>query len=296
MNEEENWRPQGLETWRQQGEFSDFEGNQIFVRASGKAEIDGEGVLIVHGFPGSSWDWSGVIESVEKQTRVVAPDMLGYGQSDKPIDGNYSIFRSADMFEAIAARHGIRDCTLVIHDLGQTVGAELMMRQEEGKLSFRIRHAIVFNGSTFVDMVQLNELQKQLLAMPDEPFSEDLPRESFYSGLRGTFSKQHPASDETLDIMIAQIYEKHGSRLMPRLIRYLNERQQNLQRWTDGLTKFTSPETVIWGTEDKIAVEAMADRMKELRSAIDLHKWPDVAHWPPIEVPARVAQAIIDRI
>jgi pimeloyl-ACP methyl ester carboxylesterase len=96
--------------------------------------------------------------------------------------------------------------------------------------------------------------------------------------------------------MVAQIYENHGSRLMPRLIRYLKERQQNLQRWTDGLTKFSAAETVIWGTEDKIAVEAMADRMRELRPAIDLHKWPDVAHWPSLEVPDRVATAILQRL
>jgi pimeloyl-ACP methyl ester carboxylesterase len=145
-------------------------------------------------------------------------------------------------------------------------------------------------------MFQINDLQKNLLSMPDEPLNEDLPKESFYDGILGTFSKEHPASEETLDIMVAQIYEKHGSRLMPRLIRYLKERQQNLQRWTDGLTKFSAAETIVWGTEDKIAVEAMADRMKELRPAIDLHKWPDVAHWPSLEVPDRVAAAILERL
>ncbi len=288
--------PESLQKWRGQGSFAEFEGHKIFLRTAGQDSQEGKGVLIVHGFPGSSWDWSAVLPSVAQRTRVVVPDMLGYGQSDKPVDGNYSIFKSADMYEAIARQEGLQDVTLVIHDLGQTVGAELMMRQEEGKLSFNIRHAIVFNGSTLVDMVQLNEMQKKLLAMPDEPFAEDLPREMFHEGLRGTFSKEHAASDETLDVMVAQINNNHGSRLMPRLIRYLNERQQNLQRWTDGLTKFSAPETVIWGTEDKIAVEAMADRMKELRPAIDLHKWPDVAHWPSIEVSDRVAKAIVDRL
>jgi pimeloyl-ACP methyl ester carboxylesterase len=225
--------PEALRQWRDQGRFADVEGNRIFVHASGKAAQDCDGVLIVHGFPGSSWDWSGVVTRVAERTRAVVPDMLGYGQSDKPADGNYSIFKSADMFEAIAKEEGLRNVVLVIHDLGQTVGAELMMRQEEGKLCFNIHHAIVFNGSTLVNMVQINDLQKNLLAMPDEPLKEDLPRESFYKGLRGTFSKEHAASDETMDVMVAQIYEKHGSRLMPRLIRYLNERQENLERWTD---------------------------------------------------------------
>ena len=126
--------PEALREWRDQGRFVDVEGNSIFVHASGKAKQDGDGVLIVHGFPGSSKDWSGVVSRVAERTRVVVPDMLGYGQSDKPVDGNYSIFKSADMFEAIAKEEGLRNVVLVIHDLGQTVGAELMMRQEEGNL------------------------------------------------------------------------------------------------------------------------------------------------------------------
>jgi pimeloyl-ACP methyl ester carboxylesterase len=40
----------------------------------------------------------------------------------------------------------------------------------------------------------------------------------------------------------------------------------------------------------------MADRLKKLNPAADLHKWPDVSHWPPIEVPERVAKAIIERL
>lgn len=160
-------RPESLQRWRDQGHFAEIGPDNIFVHASGKAAKDGDGVLIVHGFPGSSWDWSKVVPHLVEQTRVFVPDMLGYGQSDKPSDGSYSIFKSADMYEAVAKEAGVENIVLVIHDLGQTVGAELMARQEEGALSFRIRHAIVLNGSTLVDMVQVNELQKNLLAMPD---------------------------------------------------------------------------------------------------------------------------------
>lgn len=288
--------PDSLKKWRDSGRFMVHEGNQYFVHASGEAAKDGAGVLIVHGFPGSSWDWSGVVPSVAQRARVVVPDMLGYGMSDKPSDGAYSIFKSADMYEAVAKEEGLRDVVLAIHDLGQTVGSELMARQEEEKLSFNVRHAVVFNGSTLVNMIQLQPIQKRLLDMPDEPLAEDLPREGLHEGTRTTFSKEHAASEETLDCMMAQIYENQGDRLMPRLIRYLNERHENLQRWTDGLTKFSAPESVYWGLQDPVALVAMADKIKELRPATDLHKWPDVAHWPSIEVPDRVAKAITDAL
>ena len=64
---------------------------------------------------------------------------------------------------------------LVIHDMGQSVDSELMKRQQEGKLSFHINHAIDFNGSTLINLVQLNELQKALLAMPEEPLKSRWP-------------------------------------------------------------------------------------------------------------------------
>jgi hypothetical protein len=42
--------------------------------------------------------------------------------------------------------------------MGQSMGLELMMRQDEGKLSFKIRRAILLDGSTLVDMVDMVEL------------------------------------------------------------------------------------------------------------------------------------------
>ncbi len=74
----------GLEEWIDQGHFIEANGYKIFVVSAGKARTKGRGVFIVHGFPGSSWDWSGVAPEVAKRTRVVVPDMVGFGRSEKP--------------------------------------------------------------------------------------------------------------------------------------------------------------------------------------------------------------------
>ena len=83
---------------------------------------------------------------------------------------------------------------------------------------------------------------------------------------------------------------------MPRLMRYQQERKDNLQRWIDGLTKLSAPTSIFWGQQDPNGIEAMADRLKKLNPSADLHKWPDVSHWPSIEVPERVAKAIVERL
>jgi len=302
---------QGLQEWLDGGHYIEHDGNQIFVHTSGAvpnpadhppgADPNVDGVLIIHGFPGSSWDWSGVVPIVAQHTRVVVFDLYGHGQSAKPMEGgfeeNYSLFKQADLAEAVAKAEGLHNVILVTHDMGQTVGAELMFRQDQGKLSFKIHHAIVHNGSTLIDLVHLNILQKQLLEMPEEPFAEDLPREQFVEGLRVTFAEEHAASEETLNIMTDQIMAKHGSRIMPVIIRYMKQRKENLEHWQDALTKFSSaPFSLYWGLKDPVSVEAMADKIKKLRPSTDLHKWPDVGHWPSIEVPERIAKAILDRL
>jgi pimeloyl-ACP methyl ester carboxylesterase len=166
----QNRNPELLQKWVKEGSIQKINGHDIFVHASGKAPVEGHGVLIVHGYPGSSWDFSNVVPQVAKKTKVVVIDMLGFGQSDKPLDGTfkqyYSLMKQADLYEAVAKAQGLKEVVLVAHDMGQTVGLELMTRHDEGKLSFKIRHAILLDGSTLVDMVELAEMQKKLLKLP----------------------------------------------------------------------------------------------------------------------------------
>jgi pimeloyl-ACP methyl ester carboxylesterase len=121
--------PESLQTWVAEGHYQTFEGLQVFVHSSGPKPKDGRGVLVLHGFPGSSWDWKGVAAVADKKARVVVPDMLGFGHSAKPKKGtykdNYSLMRQADLYESIAKQEGLTNVILVAHDMGQTVGAEI---------------------------------------------------------------------------------------------------------------------------------------------------------------------------
>jgi len=68
-------------------------------------------------------------------------------------------------------------------------------------------------------------------------------------------------------------------------------------RWDGTLTSSrTAPMTVIWGTSDPIAVEAMADRIKLWRPATDVCKLSGVGHWPSLEAPAFITDAILHRL
>jgi pimeloyl-ACP methyl ester carboxylesterase len=293
--------PEDLQIWRDEGRFEEVGGHNIFVHASGIPKRPGHGVLITHGFPGSSIDWKNVVPRVALHTRVVVSDFLGLGQSDKPMDGtfetHYSLFQKADRMIEIARREGLEEVVLVIHDMGQTVGAEIMARHEEGKLPFKIKQAIILNGSTLVDMVHFVPEQVAMLEAPDE-LTDRVPAETIaqFMAQDGLFSKEHAPCQALLDVMVAQVRAKEGDRLLTRMNRYQLERKDNLQRWRDGLTKLSAPTSIYWGEQDINAKVEMAYKMKELNPDIDLHVVKDCAHWPPIEIPERLAKAIVDRL
>ena len=294
--------PDRLAKWRDEGQFVQLLGKQIWYHDQGPKTDDA--VFIVHGYPGSSWDFQGVVERIGDQTRTVVMDMRGFGLSEKPLDGdyqsNFTLMLQADLYGALADHLGLKTVLLVAHDMGQTVGLELMARFEEGRTPFRIRHAILLDGSTLVDMVQMTPFQVQALAKPSTALADDMDWQDIYNIFPESYSKESRARDDFDELVTCQshqIYINHGSRTIGGIVHYLKERQEDFGRWSRTLFEFKkAPMTVIWGEQDPVAVIAMADRIKRERPVTDLYKHPDSGHWPSIEIPDRIGDAIIARL
>ncbi|MCZ6538194.1 MAG: alpha/beta hydrolase, partial [Chloroflexi bacterium] len=294
--------PKKLKKWREEGQILELQGKKIFVHDQGPKVEDA--VFIVHGYPGSSWDFQGVVERIGDQARTVVMDMRGFGLSEKPLEGTYqetyTLALQADLYEALAEKLGLKSVILVAHDMGQTVGLELMARFEESRTVFRIRHAILLDGSTLVDMIQLQPFQAQLLKEPAVASDDDMSWQDIVDLFPGTFGKETKARDdfdEIVTCMSHQIDHDHGSRVMGSIGHYLKERKEEFGRWSRTLFTFKhAPMTVIWGVQDPVAVIAMADRIKKERPVTDLYKYEDTGHWPSIEWPDRIGDAIIARL
>jgi pimeloyl-ACP methyl ester carboxylesterase len=101
----------------------------------------------------------------------------------------------------------------------------------------------------------------------------------------------------TLDSQVAQIYANDGAKVMSNIVRYLLERKEFYDRWVGTFTGFHSaPMTVIWGLDDPVALVPMADRVKAWRPETDLYKLKGIGHWPSIEAPDYIAEAILHRL
>jgi pimeloyl-ACP methyl ester carboxylesterase len=293
--------PASVEQWRDSGRMIPIERRHRLRRrvehvfTIDRGDPDAPTVVLLHGFPGSTFEWRHVIADLAVDHRVVSHDFVGFGLSDKPVDGDYSLFTQADRTERVLSSYDVGQAVIVAHDVGDTVAAELLQRQNDGVLFFDIAGCVLTNGSIFIDLVQLSDGQQALLALPDEPLAESLGSELLRVGLAATFPPGVPASDE-LDAIVALVEHNGGDLLLPRLIRYIEERRQHQPRWTAGLVAATIPMTAVWGELDPIAVAAMVERLERLRrdagNSTEVVRWSEGWHWPPVERPAELAAVI----
>jgi len=255
-------------------------------------------LLVLHGFPTSSIDFAGVLPRLRERRRVVLLDMPGYGLSSKA-DRAYSLLGQADAVEAVLAALGIEHVDLLTHDMGDSVGGELLARSAEGELTFDIRRRVLTNGSIYMEMARLTDGQKMLLSLPDEQAAEDAAPDVdvVASALTATLAPANStASQPDLDHIRAAallVVLRGGNRLLPRLIRYVEERRAHEDRFTGAIERHPSPLTVVWGDLDPIAVWSMTQRLIERRPNATLTRLEGVGHYPMIEAPAAFADAVL---
>ncbi|NXB74837.1 MEST protein, partial [Donacobius atricapilla] len=118
-----------LRSWKSSGSFFTYKDLNIFYRDSSGAVGSSEVVVLLHGFPTSSYDWSKIWEGLTQRfRRVIALDFLGFGFSDKPRPHGYSIFEQATIVEGLLRHLGLRHqrINLLSHDYGDTVAQELL--------------------------------------------------------------------------------------------------------------------------------------------------------------------------
>lgn len=249
-------------------------------------------VVILHGFPGSSRDWAEVVPLLPKARQVVTFDFPGYGADAKDPRGSYSLFDQATYVEELLAARGVTNCVLLAHDMGDTVAAELAARHNVGSLTFRLDGIVLTNGSIFIDMAQLTRGQRLTLRLPARRLPFPLPKRVIRRSLEESFTEECPPPPGAIDALVEEIRRNKGDRLMPVLIRYIEERRRHQDHWTAGLVDYDGPLALIWGEQDPIAVLPMAERLVSMRPGTPLITFPDVGHWPSLEAPAELAAAV----
>ncbi len=266
------------------------ERHEVFVRRSGA----GPPMTLLHGFPSSSHDWAGVAPALAEHHALLMCDFLGFGASDKPSEHVYSLHEQADLVQALWAREGIDATLLVAHDYAVSVAQELLARRAEGELGVDLRALTLLNGGLYPDLHRRQPTQTALLDPEQGPRIGELMNEQLLAaGIAPTFADGYDAVRDSAQMWRAMSRDD-GQRIGHLLIGYITDRERHEQRWVGALEQADVPLSFVWGMLDPVSGAHMAQRIAERLPGAPRLELADVAHWPQLEAPERVARALLD--
>lgn len=275
--------PAGVRQWQDGGRLLKTGAGSVFVRsAPGTGAVPT--VLLLHGFPSSSYDFRGVVDRLGGRARLTL-DFLGFGLSDKPRPHRYSLLEQADIVQDVVADAGVGPVVLLAHDMGTSVATELLARDISGGLPFDLQRAVLTNGSVIIERASLRRSQKILRGPLGPLFARLTNKRRFIRGFAELFSAQHPLSAEEAEAQWALLAREDGQRILHLLCAYLNERVRFAPRWHGAVRDWTKPLGFLWATGDPVATTNVLEGLRELRPAADVIELPGTGHYPQIEVP-----------
>ena len=277
--------------WLARGDYAELLDRRIFyVDAPATGEAKGT-ILLIHGFPTSSWDWVKLWPGLNEHYRLVAMDLLGFGFSDKPCPHDYRIMEQADLCEVLVEFLGLTRFHVLAHDYGDTVAQEMLARQNEGLGVGRWLSCLFLNGGLFPETHRAVLIQKLLRSPLGFLFSPLLTRRS----LRRSFDRifgETKASDAEIDGFFALFDREGGRRNLHRLIHYMSDRIEHRERWVAALTDARCPIGLINGSVDPVSGDHMVRRFEELvGSGHFVRRLGSVGHYPQVEAPDAVLAA-----
>ena len=265
-------------TWQRQ---------RVFLRRGGEGPV----LLLIHGFPTSSWDWHSLWDELCLCHTVIAPDLLGFGSSSKPFPHRYCIDEQAGLVEAVLKHCGFSRADVIAHDYGNTVAQELLARANTRQLGFALDSLVFLNGGLFPECHRPLPLQKLLASSWGPWLQRFVGRAGLARSMRRIFGPDTQPDEATLGAFWGEIDREHGRRVLPALLGYIAERHQRRERWVGALQQTSVPIGFIDGEADPISGAHMADRWAELVPDAALHRLPGIGHYPQIEAPERVLTA-----
>lgn len=293
------------EQWRESGEYFPHRSHRIFYRRScpdgtGQSADRSPGnrptLLLLHGFPTSSWDWSPLWENLAPHFHVIAPDLVGYGFSAKPVDYEYSILDQADLCEALLTRLGVSEFHILAHDYGDTVAQELLARAHDDSAASALKSVCFLNGGLFPEAHRARLVQRLLLSPFGSIVAKQMDITRFAKSMTSIFGAGTPPSRAELEAMWSMIIESDGARVMPKLISYMTERKQYRPRWVGEMTKAHKdniPLRLINGADDPVSGRHMAKRYADLVPGADVMLINGIGHYPQIEAPQEVLRGFL---
>ncbi|KAJ6215680.1 hypothetical protein RDWZM_010180 [Blomia tropicalis] len=272
-----------------------YRGNKIFYIDKTNVDIKAEDsltMLYLHGFPTSSFDLHQIFGNLTRNFhRIIAPDMIGFGFSDKPRFYSYSVLDQANLIIELLKMLDLKRIHLLSHDYGDTVAQELLARQHEGKLSFEIVSLCMMNGGIFPSIHRPIFSQKLLRTPLIGTIISKFGNYYLFSiSFSSVFGPKTQPSRELLTDSWKLIRLQDGYRVWGSLLTYIDERFEHEDRWVGAIRRAMIPFHFIYGRLDPVNPSPQFEThfRKIIHSPGNVVIIDDAGHYPQIELPDTV--------
>jgi 2-hydroxymuconate-semialdehyde hydrolase len=257
-----------------------FAGDVAYLRQG-----QGPPLVLVHGIPSSSYLWRDVIDPLSATFDVLAPDLLGYGDSDKRLDADLSIAAQARYLVAFMESVGVHQAAVVGHDIGGGV-AQLMAVDEPQRVARLILiDSVVDNNWPVADIARLKEpVWDQIMVNIDL-------RKGLRKGLETGMVTEGRITDELVDEWTRPFQDLGGRRAYLRAARALNNR--DLTSRSKHIEEIDAPTLILWGANDRFLDPRWAETLRHKLRDATVEIIDPGGHFLPLDRPDAVTEAII---
>ena len=262
-------------------------------------EGQGAPVVMVHGNPTWSFYYRNLVTALKGQYRVIAPDHIGCGLSDKPADSGYSytLKQRVDDLDALLDHLQIKEkITLVLHDWGGMIGMAYASRHPE-----RIARLVILNTAAF-----------HLPAGEKFPLALKICRETqlgvflilgfnaFARFAARIGCKRHPLTPELQEAYCSP-YDTWQNRIAT--LRFVQDIPLNtgdagyelISEVQDGLHRFADrPMLICWGEKDFVFDTVFRDEWQRRFPRAEVHSFADCGHYILEDAKEEVIPLIVD--
>jgi pimeloyl-ACP methyl ester carboxylesterase len=260
-------------------------GTQAPMIESGPADAR-EAVMFVHGNPGSSSDWTALVDAVGTVGRAVAVDMPGFGKARLPVGFACDIDAYAGFLEAARAELGIERVHLVLHDFGGPFGLFWGLGHPERWASVTLMNIGVMPGYKWHSLAK-----RWRTPVLGELLHAFIPRAAWRREMQKNNPKGLPP--EFVEKMYDD-YDRETRRTVLRLYRATPDPGSTAQELGAALAALHKPALVIWGASDPFLSVEYAERQRDYFDVENVAILPDSGHWAFQDDPEPVRELLIE--
>lgn len=256
--------------------FTTVEGNKIRYLESGTSK---DTLVLIHGLGASAERWNLVLPIFEKHFRVIVPDLIGFGLSDKPLV-DYTPEFFSEFLEKFLSILRIERPTLIGSSLGGQVTAEFAARSDVS-------------------------LEKLILVSPSGVMKQSTPALDAY-----IMAALYPTEESAKNAF--EMMEASGHEIDPEIIKGFIQRMQlpnakmafmstvlglkNSSVITEKLRSINVPTLIVWGASDPVIPIYNADKFVSTIKDCRFYRMDNCGHTPYVQYPEDFAKIVLDFI